>query len=79
MDETISDRELRAEIVARFGREALAQAVKEIRELARSAEEGHREQMLSGYNTVRRFLPLLLGLPVVTEQERTLSRLAELA
>ena len=48
LDETISDRELRAEIVARFGREALAQAVKEIRELARPAEEGHREQMLSG-------------------------------
>ena len=60
LDETISDRELRAEIVARFGREALAQAVKEIRELVRPAEEGHREQMLSGYNTVRRFLPLLL-------------------
>jgi TnpA family transposase len=60
LDESIADRDLRNEILARLGREPLSQAVREIRELARPAEEGHRQQVLSGYGTVRRFLPLLL-------------------
>lgn len=60
LDEAIEDREVRREILDRVGRQPLARAVEQIRELARPAEEGHREQMLSGYNTVRRFLPLLL-------------------
>jgi hypothetical protein len=31
-----------------------------MRELAHPSEEGHRERMLASYQTVRRFLPLLL-------------------
>jgi Domain of unknown function (DUF4158)/Tn3 transposase DDE domain len=60
LDETIADPQVRPEILARLGRASLAQAVEEIRALARPSEEGHRKQMLAGYNTVRRFLPLLL-------------------
>jgi TnpA family transposase len=61
LDETIADPQVRSEILARLGREPLRQAVEEIRKLVQPAEEGHREQMLGAYTTVRRFLPLLLN------------------
>jgi TnpA family transposase len=60
LDETIADPEVRSEILAQLGREPLREAIEEIRKLVQPAEEGHREQMLGAYTTVRRFLPLLL-------------------
>jgi Tn3 transposase DDE domain len=60
LDERIGDRELRREILARVGREPLEQAVLRMRALAHPSEEGHRERMLASYQTVRKFLPLLL-------------------
>jgi Domain of unknown function (DUF4158) len=60
LDDGIADRELRNEILARVGRESLQQAVSRMRELAHPSEEGHRERMLASYQTVRKFLALLL-------------------
>lgn len=60
LDETVSDPDLRDAIIATVGREPLREAVRQLREHTRPVEEGHRERLLGGYGTVRRFLPLLL-------------------
>jgi hypothetical protein len=60
LDDSINDADLRDAILARVGRGRLEEAISQLREHARPVEEGHRERLLGGYGTVRRFLPLLL-------------------
>ena len=61
LDPTVSDQDLRDVILARVGRGRLEEAIGRLREHVRPVEEGHRERLLGGYETVRRFLPLLLN------------------
>jgi hypothetical protein len=60
LDESINDADLRDAILTRVGRGRLEEAIGQLREHTRPVEEGHRERLLGGYGTVRRFLPLLL-------------------
>jgi hypothetical protein len=60
LDESINDADLRDAILARVGRGRLQEAISQLREHTRPVEEGHRERLLGGYTTVRRFLPQLL-------------------
>ncbi|MGO9974442.1 MAG: hypothetical protein ACLPZR_11665 [Solirubrobacteraceae bacterium] len=60
LDESINDADLRDAILARVGRGRLQAAISQLREHTRPVEAGHRQRLLGGYGTVRRFLPLLL-------------------
>jgi hypothetical protein len=60
LDDDWSDHDVRTAIFATVPKERVAQAIGAINELARPPEDNHHQEMLTRYQTVRRFLPRVL-------------------
>ena len=60
LDEDCPDGEVRTVVFARLSKEHLAQAVATTYDVARPPRQNHQPEMLTRYQTVRRFLPHVL-------------------
>jgi TnpA family transposase len=60
LDDEYPDDEVRTAIFSQISVEQIAQAIATTQELARPPEEDYQEEMLTRYQTVRRFLPRVL-------------------